>query len=409
MEMVSRATKANQYRGSAAAGPQRTPVPFHQVWIGDEEIREVVRALESGLLASGPKAGEFEEAFARYLGVRHAVAVGCGAIGLRSALEVVGIQPGDEVITSVYASPATVGAILQLRGRPVFVDVTHDTLTTDWTQAEQKITGRTRLAVAVHEGGVPCEIDEIPGRAARGGLIVMEDAAQALPARYKGRMVGSIGDLSVFRFDAMKTITTGEGGIVATNRDDYAQVLRTGWLPGIDVEAWPRRAGLSQNDLPQTDKSWQMSDINAALGVEQLSRVERFHAIRSYHAGLYDLGLSDLPELVLPEPCPTDREQSWHSYVIRLRRDGLTIDRDTFVQLMLEQGIETNTQCIPHLLHPRYRDILGYEPTTFPHALQAYQTAVALPLYPRMSEANVWDVIATVRRIVERYRVRRAL
>jgi dTDP-4-amino-4,6-dideoxygalactose transaminase len=164
--------------------PRRMSLPFHQVWIGRDEIREVVRALESGLLASGPKAGEFEEAFARYLGVKHAVAVGCGAIGLRSALDVVGIQPDDEVITSVYASPATVGAILRLGARVVFVDVTSDTLTTDWTQAEQKITGRTRLALAIHEGGVPCEIDEILGRAARGGLVVMEDAAEALPARY---------------------------------------------------------------------------------------------------------------------------------------------------------------------------------------------------------------------------------
>jgi len=383
--------------------PRRMSLPFHQVWIGRDEIREVVRALESGLLASGPKAGEFEEAFARYLGVKHAVAVGCGAIGLRSALDVVGIQPDDEVITSVYASPATVGAILRLGARVVFVDVTSDTLTTDWTQAEQKITGRTRLALAIHEGGVPCEIDEILGRAARGGLVVMEDAAEALPARYKGRLVGSIGDLSVFSFDAMKTITTGEGGIVATNRDDYAQVLRAGRLPGIKGErtAWRLREGLSPSE--------QMSDVNAALGVEQLSRVERFHAIRTYHAGLYELGLSDLPELVLPEPCPTDREQSWHSYVIRLRPDRLTIDRDTFVQLMLEEGIETNTQCIPLLLHPRYRDILGYEPEDFPRALQAYETAVALPLYPRMSEADVWEVIATVRRIVERYRVRRIL
>jgi dTDP-4-amino-4,6-dideoxygalactose transaminase len=386
-------------------------LPFHRVWIGDEEIREVVRALESGWLGSGPKAGEFEEAFARYLGVRHAVAVGCGAIGLRSALDVVEIQPGDEVITSVYASPSTVRAILQLRARLVFVDVTSDTLTTDWAQAEQKITGRTRLAVAVHEGGVPCEIDGILGRAARGGLIVMEDAAQALPARYKGRMVGSMGDLSVFSFDAMKAITTGEGGIVATNRDDYAQVLRTGRRPGASGEgvAWPRRAGQPPTDLPQADQSWQMSDVNAALGIEQLSRVERFHAIRTYHAGIYELGLSDLPELVLPEPRPADREQSWHSYVIRLRRDRMTIDRDTFVQLMLDEGIETNTQCIPHLLHPRYRDILGYDAAKFPHALQAYQTAVALPLYPRMSEADVWDVIATVRRLTERYRVRRAL
>jgi dTDP-4-amino-4,6-dideoxygalactose transaminase len=390
---------------------RRTFLPFHRVWIGHEEIREVVRALQSGRLASGPKTGEFEAAFARYLGVRHAVAVGCGAIGLRSALEVVGIQPGDEVITSVYASPATAGAIFRLRARLVFVDVRPDTLTMDWTQAEQKITGRTRLVVAVHEGGLPCEIDEILELAARHGLIVMEDAAQALPARYKGRMVGSIGDLSVFSFDAMKAITTGEGGIVATNSDDYAESLRGGRLRGIDGEASVRRLreGLWRDEMTHADHSYYMSDVNAALGVEQLSRVERFHAIRTYHAGLYSLGLSDLPELILPETSPTDREQSWHSYVIRLRRGRLMIDRDAFVQLMLKRKIGTSAYCIPLHVHPRYRDALGYEPEDFPHALRAYQTAIALPLYPRMSEADVWKVIATVRRIVEQHRVRRIL
>ena len=309
-EMLNRARRSRGHRGSRVVG-RRTFLPFHQVWIGHEEILEVVRALQSGLLASGPKTGEFEEAFARYLGVKHAVAVACGAIGLRSALDAVGIQPGDEVITSVYASPVTAGAILQLRARLVFMDVKADALTTDWTQAEQKITGRTRLAVAVHEGGLPCEIDEILERAARSGLIVMEDAAQALPARYKGRMVGSIGDLSVFSFDAMKAITTGEGGIVATNRDDYAEILRDGRLPAID-EGPARRARErpGRNEMTQTDQSCSMSDVNAALGVEQLSRLERFHAIRTYHAGLYTLGLSDLPELVLPELCSTEREQA---------------------------------------------------------------------------------------------------
>jgi dTDP-4-amino-4,6-dideoxygalactose transaminase len=386
----------------AVAGGSTPPwrgafLPFREPWIDEDDIQEVVATLGSGSLAMGPKTLQLEHAFAGYVGARHAVALSrCGA-GIHAALDTIGVRPGDEVITSVCAAPAIVAAILHLRARPVLVDVRPDDLTVDPAAVAARVTERTRVVLPLHFGGAPCDMDRLLQLAARHGLKLVEDAGHAIPARYRGRTIGSIGDLTVFGFDSTKPLAAAEGAIITTDRDDYADGLRS-----CRLEDPPRRAGSRETECPGYRHP--MTDLNAAVALQQLRKADMFHAIRSYHAGLYTLGLSDVPELVLPEAEPGVSQHAWHLYVIQLRRDQLTIDGSTFVRLLAEYDIGSIVPLHPLSLHPEYRHLLQAHPDEFPRALEAYRQAVALPVYPRMSEASVWGVIRAVRDVVERHR-----
>jgi perosamine synthetase len=384
--------------------PRRTFLPFHQPWIDDSEIEEVSDTLRSGWLTMGPKTLRFETEFGQYVGAEHAVAVHSCTAGLHLALDVVGIQPGDEVITSVYTFTASAAVILHLKAKPVLVDVLPGTLTMDPAQVEQKITARTRAIIPVHMAGHPCDMDALMELAARHRLEVIEDAAHALPTQYKGRMVGTIGDLTVFSFYAIKNITTGEGGMVTTNRQDYADLLRSRRLHGINRDAWKRYTadGTWYYEVDYPGYKYNMTDINAAIGLQQLRKSEMFYELRSRYAALYQQGFADLPALILPQTAPW-AQHAWHLYVLRVDHDHLTIGRDAFIQALHKENIGTSVHFIPLHLHPFYRQAFGYQPHDFPHALRAYQQAISLPLFPRMSEADVEDVIHTVRHIVEQH------
>ena len=382
-----------------------TFLPFHKPWIDDDDIKEVVDTLRSGWLTMGPKTLRFEEEFGRYVGARHAVAVNSCTSGLHLALDVIGLQQGDEVITSVYTFASTAAVILHHKARPVLADVHPDTLTIDPAEIERKLTPRTRAIMPVHMAGLPCEMDRILELAADHDVRVIEDAAHAVPARYKGRTVGSLGDLTVFSFYATKTVTTGEGGMVTTEHDDYAALLRTRRLHGMNQDAWKRYSaeGSWYYEVSYPGYKFNMTDLNAALGLQQLRKSDIFHALRAYYAKLYQLGLSDLPELKLPVTSP-ESQHAWYLYIIQLQPGRLTIDRKAFIELLREENIGASVHFIPLHLHPYYRETFGYRPEDFPNALQAYRGAVSLPLYPQMTEADVWDVIGAVRRIVERHR-----
>jgi dTDP-4-amino-4,6-dideoxygalactose transaminase len=384
-------------------------LPFYRAWIDDRDIEEVVDTLRSGWLTMGPKTLQFEERFARYVGARHAVAVNSCTAGLHLSLDAIGPQAGDEIITSVYTFTSTAAVMLHLGLKPVLVDVRPGALHMDPGQVERAITPRTRAIVPVHLAGAPCEMDALLELASRYDLKIVEDAAHALPTRYKGRLVGSIGDLTVFSFYAVKNLTTGEGGMITTDSDHYANLLRTRRLHGISRDAWRRYSaeGAWYYEVEYPGFKYNMTDLNAALGLQQLAKLDMFHAVRTYYANLYNLGLSDLPELTLPEVAG-NANHAWHLYIIHLHLDRLSIDRDRFVDLLRKDDIATSVHFIPLHLHPYYRDTFGYAPEDFPHALAAYQGAISLPLYPRMSEADVWDVIRAVRRIVEDHRVRRS-
>jgi dTDP-4-amino-4,6-dideoxygalactose transaminase len=385
-----------------------TLLPFYQAWLDERDIDEVVDTLRSGWLTMGPKTIRFEEAFARYVGARHAVAVNSCTSGLHLALDVAGLGPGDEVITSTYTFTSTAAVIMHLKAIPVLVDVLPGTLTMDPAEVERKITPRTRAIVPVHMAGIPCEMDALRELANRHGLLLIEDAAHALPARYKGRMVGAIGDLTVFSFYATKNLTTGEGGMVTTDRDDFADRLRTRRLHGISRDAWKRYTaeGSWYYEVDYPGFKYNMTDINAALGLQQLAKLDMFHELRLRYVSLYAKGLSEVAEVMRPT-APAHVDPAWHLYIIRVDPDRLTIDRNAFITALKNENIATSVHFIPLHLHPYYRKAFGYQPDDFPNALRAYQRAISLPLYPRMSEDDVWDVIGAVRRVVDANRAGR--
>jgi perosamine synthetase len=391
---------------ATAPAPARraTMLPFHRAWLDERDIDEVVDTLRSGWLTMGPKTVRFEEAFARYVGARHALAVNSATAGLHLALDVAGIQPGDEVITSVYTFTSTAAVIVHLGAVPVLVDVLPGTLNLDPDQVAAKITPRTRAIIPVHFAGLPADMDAILALARRHNLVVIEDAAHSLPARYKGRLIGSLGDLSVFSFYASKNLTTGEGGMVTTERADFAERLRTRRLHGMNRDAWKRYTaeGSWYYEVEYPGYKYNMTDINAALGLQQLAKLDMFHAVRNHYAALFRLGMADMPEVALPET-PAHLQHAWHLYVIQLQLDRLTIDRAAFVECLREENIATSVHFIPLHLHPYYRERFGYKPEDFPTALRAYQGAISLPLYPRMTEGDVWDVVHAVRRVATRH------
>jgi len=383
-------------------------LPFHRPWIDETEVEEVVDTLRSGWLTMGPKTLKFEERFADYIGAKHAVAVSSATAGLHLALDALGLQPDDEIITSTYTFTSTAAVALHLRARPVLVDVLPGQLGLDPEAVERAITPRTRAIIPVHIAGAPCDMDRLQKIAGRHGLSIVEDAAHALPAEFRGRKVGTIGDLTVFSFYAGKNITTGEGGMITTDSTECANLLRVRRLHGISRDAWKRYTaeGSWYYEVAYPGYKYNMTDLSAALGLQQLRKLDRFHAIRSYYASIYQLGLSDLAEIVLPE-VEEGTQHAWHLYMIQLEPELLTIGRDAFVEELRRENIGTSVHFIPLHIHPYYRDVFGYKPDDFPRALHAYRRVISLPLYPRMTEADVWDVIRAVRSIVERHRVGR--
>ena len=391
----------------SSTGSRREDVlAFHQPWIDEHEIREVTDTLGAGSMASGRRTRQFEQEFARFVEAKHAVAVGSFPAALHLALKAANVRPGDEVITAAYAAPSLPAVILHLGARPVLVDVDPDTLTIDPARLQEKISPRTRAIVPIHLAGRPCPMDEILEVASQHELPVIDDATDALPARYGGRVVGSIGDLAVFNFESTHPLTTADGAIITTDRDHLVESVRANQRPSVDQGIGRNRRSEISRGVDCPGYKYAMGDLNAAIGVQQLRKLDMFHAIRSYHANLYTLGLSDLSELALPPGPPRcDTQHAWSMYVVRLQLDRLAVDRDVFARLLLQEGIMT---CVPpaplHIL-PQYRAALRHRPGDFPVAFQTFGRIICLPIYPRMTEGDVWDVISAVRQIVERTRV----
>jgi dTDP-4-amino-4,6-dideoxygalactose transaminase len=384
-------------------GPIRSEVlPLALPWIDQREVVAVNAVLGVGNLGMGPRTVEFESRFAAAVGARHAVAVNSCWAGFHLVFETLGLAPGDEVLTSVAGTTPAMAAMFHVGARPVPVDVMPDTLTLDPGAARRRLTPRTRAIVPGHFGGCPAAMDEVLALAADAGLHVVEDAIHALPATYRGRTIGSIGQVAVFGLSQDLSITTGEGGILTTDSADLARLSRTRRFYGIVEESAqplqpPERA--RYGEARTYGFGYQMADLNAVVGLEQIQKIGTFHAIRSYYAGLYELGLSDLEELALPA-VPAGTQHAWTLYVVRLRRGRLRIGRDAFIRLLAEENVAAGVQFVPLYAHGYYREWLGLRPDDYPNARDAYEEVVSLPLYPRMSEADVWDVIRAVRKVV---------
>lgn len=380
-------------------------LPFHVPTIGEEEIRAVVEVLKSGWLTTGSKAKEFEQQFARFVGARHAVAVNSATAALHLGLAAVGVKEGDEVIVPTMTFAATAEVVLYLKAKPVLVDCTEDTLNIDSEALQAALTRRTKALVPVHFAGQPCDMQSILPFARAHGLKIIEDAAHALPARDGGRMVGGIGDITCFSFYATKTITTGEGGMATTDNPEWAEKMRVLSLHGISHDAWNRYSaqGSWYYEVTSVGYKYNLTDIAASLGLEQLKKAHAFATVRRHIAQAYTAAFADLPEIRTPV-CAAGKQHAWHLYVIQLDLDRLSIDRREFIEQLRKNNIGASVHFIPLHLHPFYRQTFGYAPGDFPNASAAYQRIVSLPIYPNMTAADVDDVIAAVRSVVERHR-----
>jgi perosamine synthetase len=380
-------------------------VPFHRPNISEAEIEAVVDTLRSGWLTMGPKTRAFEERFAPAVGARFAVAVSSATAGLHLGLDALGIGAGDEVLVPTLTFASTAATVVHAGGRPVLVDCEPDTLNLSVADAARKCGPRTRAIVPVHFAGHPCEMDDLRALASERGLAVMEDAAHALPAAYRGRPVGSLSELTVFSFYATKNLTTGEGGMVTTADEELHERIRCRRLHGMTRDAWKRYSaeGTWRYDVAYPGFKYNMTDMNAALGLVQLQRLEALQAERRRLVQRYFSALSDVDEVELPAH-RADVDHAWHLFIVRVRRERLGIDRDQVIQMLNEAGIGTSVHFIPLHEHSYYRDVLGCRPDAVPVADEHWRRIISLPLFPGMHPADVDRVAGTLAEILRSHR-----
>ena len=386
-------------------------IPFHVPEIGQPEIDEVVDALRSGWVTTGPKTARFETEFSNYVAGRHALAVNSCTAGLHVTLAALDVGPGDEVITTPLTFAATVHAILQVGATPVLGDIDSDgNLSPDSVDA--RITPRTRAILPVHLGGLPCRMDRIWKLAHNHGIFVVEDAAHAVGSRYRNSPIGgynqaceAASDAVAFSFYATKNITTGEGGMVTTEDSALAERMRRLSLHGISRDIWERSADRAnwRYEVIDTGFKYNMSDIQAAIGIHQLARLEGFIETRAHYARLYHEAFADTDEIELPAD-GKDCRHSWHLYVLRLRLNRLTLTRAEFMEELRRLGIGTSVHFIPIPLHRYFADQIGFDATACPRAIELYERSISLPLYPAMTVEQVSYVTQSVKQVVAGHR-----
>ena len=364
-------------------------VPLSSPDISKSDIDAVVKVLKSPRLSLGPKLVAFEMAFARYMGLKHAVAVNSGTSALHLLVRALGLGPGQEMITSPFTFVATSNCALFEGATPVFVDIDEDTWNMDVTKIEGAITPRTRLLMPVHIFGRPMPMDQVMRIAHRHGLPVVEDACEALGATYKRRKAGTFGVASTFAFYPNKQMTTGEGGMIVTDDDRLADLARSMRNQGRDPHAgWLAHARLGYN--------YRLSDINCALGLSQLARVEKFIAARERVAARYIRKLSEVEELVMPAPYREGRI-SWFVFVVRLADRFTARHRDAVMAALSARGIGTNNYFSPVHLQKFYREQFGYKPGDFPVTEKIAARTIALPFYNRLAPRDQDLVIETLK------------
>ncbi|KQW39191.1 UDP-4-amino-4,6-dideoxy-N-acetyl-beta-L-altrosamine transaminase [Rhizobacter sp. Root404] len=377
-------------------------MPFALPEIGDAEIAEVVDTLRSGWVTTGPKAKRFEDDFSAFLGDAslHCMAVNSATAGLHLALEALGIGPGDEVITTTHTFTATAEVVRYLGADVVLVDIDPATLCIDPALVEAAVTPRTKAIMPVHYGGLAADMPALLDIAKRHGLKVVEDAAHALPTTSGGALVGTLGsDATVFSFYANKTITTGEGGMVVTRDADLAKRIRTMRLHGMNRDAFDRFTAKVPSwyyEIVAPGFKYNLTDIAAAMGIHQLKRARAFHARRAAIAHAYHAAFAELP-LIVPPDAPAGELHAWHLYPLRLT-DAAGIDRDALIEQLFAAGIGCSVHYIPLHLQPYWRDRYALRAESFPHSQRAFERMLSLPIYTRMTDADVQRVVAAVRR-----------
>jgi len=389
---------------------------FSPPLVGEEEIAEVVDTLRSDWITTGPKVRRFEEEFAAFMGAPAALALNSGTAALHVALATLGIGPGDAVITTPMTFCSSVHVIEHVGARPILVDVEPDTINIDPGKIEETLESETRnpkyetkAIMPVHLYGHPCDMDTILDIANHYNFALIEDAAHALPAKYKGRLVGSldlnselqIPKLTCFSFYATKNLTTAEGGML-TGSPEFIEEARIWSLHGMSRDAWKRYTseGSWYYEVIRPGFKYNMTDIQAGIGLHQLRKLPQFQVRRREIVRRYNEAFLKLEELQVPNERP-EVEHAWHLYVLRLNLETLTIDRARFIEELKARNIGTSVHFIPIHLHPYYRDKYDFKPEDFPVAFREYQRIISLPLYPRMTDQDVDDVIEAVLDVVK--------
>lgn len=378
-------------------------LPFALPDIGEEEISEVVTALRSGWVTTGPKTKQFEADFSAYLGGGlESISVNSATAGLHLALEACGIKEGDEVITTPYTFTATAEVIRYLGAHPVFVDINPETFNIDVTKIEQKITKKTKAIMPVHFAGLSCDMDELIAIAKKHNLKVIEDAAHSLPTYYRKKLIGTLDtDVTVFSFYATKTITTGEGGMVVTRNPEIAARCKTMRLHGINRDAFDRYTSTKPSwhyEVVAPGFKYNLTDIASSIGIHQLKKANKFQEIRQNMAMKYIEAFKGLPLIMPPSAQPGDLH-AWHLFVMRLG-DDVKISRDDFIKEMTAQGIGCSVHFIPLHLQPYWKETYKLSPEDFPNALKNFNRAVSLPLYTKMTAEDQDRVIRTVKKVL---------
>lgn len=369
--------------------------------IEQPEIDEVVDSLKSGWLGTGPKVHRFEEMFREYKGCAHAMAVNSCTAALHLSMIAIGIKSGDEIILPAMTFAATANAVLHAGGVPVFADCCRETMNIDPDDLERRITPKTRAILLVHFAGRPCEMDWIMDIAARHRLKVIEDCAHAIEAEYHGKKTGTFADMGCFSFYVTKNVVTGEGGMAITNNEDYADQIKVLGLHGMSRDAWKRFSdeGYKHYQVVYAGFKYNMMDIQAAMGIHQLPRVEDYWRRRREIWQRYDEAFAGLP-LFTPHPPEPETRHAHHLYTILIDIDRIQMTRDRFLDEMTRRKIGVGVHYLGLHLHPYYRERYGYKPGDLPNTEWISDRTVSLPLSPKLDNRDVEDVVEAVRDIV---------
>ena len=383
-----------------------TFLPFSTPTIEEAEINEVVDSLRSGWITTGPKVKRFEEAFRAYVGALFAIPLSSATAGLHLTLLALKIREGDEIITTPMTFASTVSMIILCGGTPVLADIEPGTLNIDVSLIRGKITPRTRAVIPVHFAGQSCDMDPLFALAREFNLTVIEDAAHAAGTEYKGRRIGSLPSISIFSFHPNKNITTGEGGMVCTADETLAEEISLLKFHGMSREAWKRFAasGTPNYDILMPGFKYNMMDIQAAIGIHQLPKLDGFIERRRAIAEFYNRELAGIEELALPRYAPYVQRHAWHLYTPLVRVEKLAIDRDRFMEELKKHNIGSGLhyKAIHH--HAWYRQHLNLPDSALPNASYASERILSLPLFPKMSDDDARDVVEAVKAVIATHR-----
>jgi dTDP-4-amino-4,6-dideoxygalactose transaminase len=381
-------------------------LPFSTPTIEDAEINEVVDSLKSGWITTGPKVKRFEDEFKAYVGAPFAVPLSSATAGLHLVLLALGIKEGDEIITTPMTFASTVSIPVLCGAKPVLVDIEPGTLNIDVARIREKITPRTKAIIPVHFAGQSCDMDPIFALAKEFGLTVIEDAAHAAGTEYKGTRIGTLDSISIFSFHPNKNMTTGEGGMVCTPDETVAEEVSLLKFHGMSREAWKRFAasGTPNYDIVMPGFKYNMMDIQAAIGIHQLPKLDRFIDRRKEIAEFYNREFADVPELALPAYAPYEQRHAWHLYTPLVRVEMLSIDRDGFMAELKKENIGTGLHYKAVHHHAWYREHLPQAAGSLPNADYASDRILSLPLFPKMSDNDAADVVTAVKSVIARTR-----